>query len=55
MKMVTRDYWDHHLNWIQMEEKASGGKLKEDDKRWRDWVFQMQSNMHGNQSVKEIE
>jgi tRNA A22 N-methylase len=39
MKIVTRDYWRHHLNWIKNEEDASGGNLHRDDIRWRDWVL----------------
>lgn len=40
MKAVTRDYWHHHLKWIQREEKDSGGNLRQEDVRWRDWVQQ---------------
>ncbi len=43
MKMITRNYWDHHLKWIQRDEDASGGKVNEDEKRWRDWVSHLQS------------
>lgn len=38
MKQVTRNYWQHHLNWIEREELASNGNLHQDDIRWREWV-----------------
>mmetsp|Transcript_125910 Transcript_125910/g.352550 ORF Transcript_125910/g.352550 Transcript_125910/m.352550 type:complete len:372 (+) Transcript_125910:61-1176(+) len=40
MKVVTRDYWQHHLNWIQNEEEVSRGNLHKDDMQWREWVLQ---------------
>lgn len=42
MKVITRDYWQHHLNWIQNEDEASKGNLHEDDMRWRDWALKIQ-------------
>jgi len=39
MKLVTRDYWQHHLTWIKREDMLSGGNLYEEDVRWREWVL----------------
>jgi len=38
MKLVTRDYWLHHLNWIEREDKASSGQIRKEDATWRAWV-----------------
>jgi tRNA A22 N-methylase len=35
MKPVWKEYWQHHLNWIQRDIEASG-RTNEADERWRE-------------------